>query len=105
MLVNAAEGGRLPWWSLIEHAAWGIFNQSYGAAFVYPLYCLAQLYRSIHVRQSAAVLVHDPIDAEALVYTSIIFATTPLWLLQLPRVARGSGGLSTIGRSGTSEAP
>jgi len=60
---------------------WGIVNQSYGAAFVYPLYLL------VHVRQIAATLRHNHLstltsaDAEALLYTACLAGVLPVWLL------------------------
>ncbi|KAL2203580.1 hypothetical protein CC79DRAFT_1359670 [Sarocladium strictum] len=82
MLVNSAEGSSFTWSSLLEHAAWGVFNQSYGAAFVYPLYCLLHVSRSSNTRGlTSSTPLRDSTQAEALVYTSVLFALTPLWLL------------------------
>lgn len=69
--------------------AWGVLNQSYGAAFVFPLYCLVHLgelekqrfTRTIKPDREPTIESWDPIEAEALVYTSAIFAITPAWLL------------------------
>ncbi|KAM0812548.1 putative Asperlin biosynthesis cluster protein G [Seiridium cardinale] len=69
--------------TFIELAAWGVFNQSYGAAFVYPLYCLAHLHEWRHAEAGtvSGFSLTDPNDSEALFYTSIINALMPMWLL------------------------
>lgn len=72
-----------------EHTAWGIFNQAYGAAFVYPLYCLATVYKAVQSptegvnekKESGERHLPDIADREAIVYTSIAIAAAPLWLL------------------------
>ncbi|OQE09763.1 hypothetical protein PENVUL_c005G06284 [Penicillium vulpinum] len=90
MLVNGINiDENLSIWSLVEHAAWGIFNQAYGAAFVYPLYCLVTVYKAVQSptegakekKESGERQLPDIADREAIVYTSIAIAAAPLWLL------------------------
>lgn len=64
-----------------EPLVWGVLNQSYGAAFIYPLYLF------IHAHQVATVPKRDnianvtPADAEALLYIAVIAGLLPVWLL------------------------
>ncbi|KAF4509359.1 hypothetical protein G6O67_003537 [Ophiocordyceps sinensis] len=74
-----AGGGTRPWLTVLESLFWGVWNQSYGAAFVYPLYFLAHLHRVTD--DSAERHAPSTEQAEALLYTSIIAAVLPAWLI------------------------
>ncbi|EFZ03792.2 hypothetical protein MAA_00866 [Metarhizium robertsii ARSEF 23] len=70
------------WWNIIESLLWGVFNQSYGAAFVYPLYCFAHLHqlKNEGIKEKNMKKLSTE-DAEALLYTSIVAAVLPAWLI------------------------
>ncbi|KAK3934591.1 hypothetical protein QBC46DRAFT_368113 [Diplogelasinospora grovesii] len=78
MIIGSSRNGRLSKWSILESMFWGIFNQSYGAAFVYPLYFFTHLQRRPDDGGFGRM---ETADAEALIYTSVIFAAIPAWLL------------------------
>lgn len=57
--------------------AWGVENQSFGAAVVCPLYCLVHFSRF----DSSPIGPVDQINAKALLFSSLVIAATPVWLL------------------------
>jgi hypothetical protein len=61
-------------------AAWGVANQSYGAAFIYPIYCFLHLRRTRNSKeQENAPLPRN--EAKALIITSVIGSLLPLILI------------------------
>jgi hypothetical protein len=60
---------------------WGVLNQSYGAAFVYPLYLFVHAHRVAATPKRNSLASLTPADAEALLYTALIAGVIPLWLL------------------------
>ncbi|KAI1811937.1 hypothetical protein GGS20DRAFT_63940 [Poronia punctata] len=70
-------GERSPW-SILENVFWGVFNQSHGAAFVYPLYCL---FHPLRREDKARIGPVDPAEAESLFWTAIVASILPIWLL------------------------
>ncbi|KAI0415583.1 hypothetical protein F5X98DRAFT_388775 [Xylaria grammica] len=81
MLVGGWKEGRRSSWAILEHLFWGVFNQSHGAAFVYPLYCFYHADRFSQGNTGANIGTVESADAEALLYTSIISSMMPLWLI------------------------
>ncbi|KAI1171813.1 hypothetical protein F4777DRAFT_31557 [Nemania sp. FL0916] len=81
MLVNGWKNGHRSPWAVIENMFWGVFNQSHGAAFVYPLYCLFHLGKFSEDTPENGIGPVDPADAEALFYTSVVTSVLPIWLL------------------------
>ncbi|KAI1827690.1 hypothetical protein F4861DRAFT_492197, partial [Xylaria intraflava] len=82
MLVNSGwRGRRRSAWAILENIFWGVFNQSHGAAFVYPLYCLFHLSRFDEDKPENSIGPVDPADAESLFYTAVIASMLPIWLL------------------------
>ncbi|KAI0406742.1 hypothetical protein F4802DRAFT_557372 [Xylaria palmicola] len=81
MLVSGWTDGSRSAWAILDHLFWGVFNQSYGAAFVYPLYCFFHAGRFSTEKARANIGPIEPADAEALLYTSILSSMMPLWLV------------------------
>ncbi|TQV97791.1 zn 2cys6 transcription factor [Cordyceps javanica] len=70
------------WATILGPLFWGIVNQSYGAAFIYPLYLFAHTHpATTGAKASTNVAAMSPVDAEALAYTSILAGLLPAWLL------------------------
>ncbi|KAH0427989.1 zn 2cys6 transcription factor [Colletotrichum camelliae] len=68
----------------IEHLSWGVFNQAWGAAAVYPLYCFTHIERFLdnaHGSAKPEVGPSDSNEAFALIPTAILGAITPAMLL------------------------
>lgn len=68
-----------------EHLFWGVFNQAWGAAAVYPLYCFTHVQRFLedHRNQPKDHMIgaSNPEEAFALVPAAILGAITPAMLL------------------------
>ncbi|TLD10482.1 hypothetical protein PgNI_06634 [Pyricularia grisea] len=84
-LVLGLRSSRHPVWPFLENLFWAMFNQSHGAAFVYPLYFFTHLGQVTTAETPQGK--HDQldqldeVDAEALVYTSVLAAVLPAWLI------------------------
>ncbi|KAK2028329.1 hypothetical protein LX32DRAFT_720594 [Colletotrichum zoysiae] len=74
MLVLGWRRGRRPWWAQMEHLFWGVFNQAWGAAAVYPLYCFTHTSRFLDDETNSS-------EAFALLPTAVLGALTPAMLL------------------------
>ncbi|KAK1977529.1 hypothetical protein LZ30DRAFT_664841 [Colletotrichum cereale] len=81
MIVNGIRHSRHPLWPALESMFWGMFNQSHGAAFVYPVYFFTHLNQFTQLKHDHDLEHVDEADAEALVCTSVIAAILPLWLI------------------------
>ncbi|KAK2770362.1 zn 2cys6 transcription factor [Colletotrichum kahawae] len=83
MLVLGWDRGKSPPWAMLEHLSWGVFNQAWGAAAVYPLYCFTHIERFLDDASSdkSDVGPSDFNDAFALIPTAILGAITPAMLL------------------------
>lgn len=68
-----------------EHFFWGVFNQAWGAAAVYPLYCFAHVQRFLEEDKDQPktheIGPSNPEEAFALVPAAILGAITPAMLL------------------------
>lgn len=64
-----------------ENIFWGVFNQSHGAAFVYPLFCLFHLGKFDKDKPEKKLGPVNSADAEALFYTALVASVLPIWLL------------------------
>lgn len=60
---------------------WGVVNQSYGAAFVYPLYLFVHAHQVAPAPKRDSLATLTSADAEALLYTSLLAGVLPVWLL------------------------
>jgi hypothetical protein len=60
---------------------WGVVNQSYGAAFIYPLYLLVHAHQVAATRKRNSLVTMTSADAEALLYTALLAGVMPVWLL------------------------
>ncbi|EGX95951.1 hypothetical protein CCM_00605 [Cordyceps militaris CM01] len=69
------------WGTILGPLFWGVVNQSYGAAFIYPLYLFAHTHHAATATRSTHIAAMTPVDAEALLYTSILAGLLPVWLL------------------------
>ncbi|KAI2628550.1 hypothetical protein GGR54DRAFT_349721 [Hypoxylon sp. NC1633] len=81
MMVLGWHNGARSKWAILEHLFWGVFNQSHGAALVYPLYFFTHLSRFDNESDEGAIGDIDPADAESLVYSSLLAAALPAWLI------------------------
>ncbi|KAK1447446.1 hypothetical protein CMEL01_09285 [Colletotrichum melonis] len=85
MLVLGWSRGKKRPWTNIEHLFWGVFNQAWGAAAVYPLYCFAHVQRFLEEEKDQPknheIGPSNPEEALALVPAAILGAITPAMLL------------------------
>ncbi|KAK1855299.1 zn 2cys6 transcription factor [Colletotrichum chrysophilum] len=84
MLVLGWDQGKRPPLAILEHLSWGVFNQAWGAAAVYPLYCFTHIERFLddaHGSEKSDVGPTDVNEAFALVPTAVLGAITPAMLL------------------------
>ncbi|KAK2036707.1 hypothetical protein LZ31DRAFT_442752, partial [Colletotrichum somersetense] len=87
MLVLGWRWGRRPWWAQMEHLFWGVFNQAWGAAAVYPLYCFTHADRFLDEEADSSgdddqIIGPETADeAFALLPTAVLGAVTPAMLL------------------------
>ncbi|KJZ77790.1 hypothetical protein HIM_02967 [Hirsutella minnesotensis 3608] len=79
MIVNSFRHGKQSLGAVLESFAWGVWNQSYGAAFVYPVYFLTHAREASNDSDTLNDISRE--DAEALLYTSVVAALIPAWLL------------------------
>ncbi|KAK1710884.1 uncharacterized protein BDZ83DRAFT_559831, partial [Colletotrichum acutatum] len=84
LVLGWSRGKRWPWTN-IEHVFWGVFNQAWGAAAVYPLYCFAHVQRFLEEEKDQPkdheIGPSKPEEAFALVPTAILGAITPAMLV------------------------
>ncbi|KAL3302223.1 zn 2cys6 transcription factor [Colletotrichum asianum] len=85
MLVLGWDRGKRPPLAILEHLSWGVFNQAWGAAAVYPLYCFTHIERLLDnahgSEEESEVGPSDSSEACALIPTAILGAITPAMLL------------------------
>ncbi|KAF6801008.1 zn 2cys6 transcription factor [Colletotrichum sojae] len=83
MIVLGWSKGQRTWWAMWEHLFWGVFNQAWGAAAVYPLYCFTHVQRFLsHDAKGDDELGPSEVEeAAALIPTAILEAAMPAMLL------------------------
>ncbi|KAL0933412.1 cytochrome b5 [Colletotrichum truncatum] len=86
MLVLGWNRGKRPWWATWEHLFWGVYNQAWGAAAVYPLYCFSHAEGFLRDNETETdeqrpIGPSDPTEALALIPTAILGSITPAMLL------------------------
>ncbi|WQF85977.1 hypothetical protein CDEST_10991 [Colletotrichum destructivum] len=87
MLVLGWRRGRRSWWAHVEHLFWGVFNQAWGAAAVYPLYCFTHAEQFLEKETDSHghhCEITGPATAEeafALIPTAVLGAVAPAMLL------------------------
>ncbi|KAF6816717.1 zn 2cys6 transcription factor [Colletotrichum musicola] len=83
MIVLGWNKGRRPWWAMWEHLFWGGFNQAWGAAAVYPLWCFTHVQRflSHDANGDDELGPFEVEEAAALIPTAILGAAMPAMLL------------------------
>ncbi|KAK1446452.1 hypothetical protein CCUS01_12417 [Colletotrichum cuscutae] len=85
MLVLGWSGGKRRPWTNMKNFFWGVFNQAWGAAAVYPLYCFAHVQRFLEEEKDQPknheIGPSNPEEAFALVPAAILGAITPAILL------------------------
>ncbi|KXH41519.1 cytochrome b5 [Colletotrichum salicis] len=85
ILVLGWNRGKRQHWASFEHLFWGVLNQAWGAATVYPLYCFTHVQRFLGGEksqpESQKIGPLNPEEAIALVPTAILGAMAPAMLL------------------------
>ncbi|KAA6416222.1 MAG: hypothetical protein FRX48_00942 [Lasallia pustulata] len=81
MLASGWRKGRRKWYSTLEYIAWGVLNQAWGAAFVYPLWCFFNAQYLLDGNGDNTIGPMEGEETQALLASTILSCAAPMMLI------------------------